>query len=84
MYICAESKYSPFDHIPSMDQIAMEITIGQVMEWTKKSGISKGSLSVKYAMLNIVSETNWAPTNHKSSITSALTKLIFQIGTKAK
>lgn len=42
------------------------------------------SLTGKYAMLNRIGVENWAPTNHRSSITSTLAKLIFQIGTKSK
>lgn len=37
-----------------------------------------------YAILNKTGATNWEPTNHNSSITSTLAKLIFQIGTKSK
>lgn len=64
--------------------IAREITSNQVQQLPKKSLLSSESLVVKYVVLNRISVTNWAPTNHSSSITSVLTKLIFQIGTKSK
>lgn len=41
-------------------------------------------MSVKYDILNRIGSSNWAPTNHNSSITSALAKLFFKIGSEAK
>ncbi|XP_050878663.1 uncharacterized protein LOC127082469 [Lathyrus oleraceus] len=78
------TKFAVYDDIPSIDKIKKEITGGQVKQWPKKGLLSTGSLSMKYAILNRIGATNKEPTNHCSSITSALTKLVFQIGTKAK
>lgn len=41
-------------------------------------------LSVKYGILNKIGASNWVLTNHSSSETSALAKLIFLIGTKVE
>ncbi|XP_050909854.1 uncharacterized protein LOC127123693 [Lathyrus oleraceus] len=57
----------------SIDKIAKEITNGQVKKWPIKGLLSCGKLSVKYAVLNKIGATNWAPTNHSSNITSTLT-----------
>lgn len=78
------SKFAMSDKLPSIDKIAKEITGGQVKQWPKKGLLPNGTVSVKYAVLNRIGATNWAPTNHSSCITIALAKLIFQIGTKAK
>lgn len=78
------SKFASSQKIPSLDQIAREIIGGKVKKLPKKSGIPTRSLNVKYAMLNIIGAIKWPPKNHKSSITSSLAKMIFQIGTKAK
>ena len=51
---------------------------------SNKELLSCASLSVKYAILNRIGVENWAPTNHTSSITTWMTKLIFLMGTKAK
>lgn len=67
-----------------MDKIAREITVGQVKKWPKKGLIPSGSLSVKHDVLSRIGVANWAPANHRSSIPSALSKLIFQIQTKSK
>jgi hypothetical protein len=37
---------------------------------------------VKYAILNKIGSANWVPTNHISTISNALGRLIFAIGTK--
>ena len=39
---------------------------------------------MKYTILNRIGLENWAPTNHASSITTWMAKLIFLMGTKAK
>ncbi|MCI20181.1 envelope-like protein, partial [Trifolium medium] len=57
---------------------------GQVKSWPKKGLLSTGSLRVKYAILNRIGTSNWAPTNHGSGITPSLAKLIYLIGTKGK
>ncbi|XP_050895811.1 uncharacterized protein LOC127102486 [Lathyrus oleraceus] len=79
-----KSKSSRSDKVPSIDKIAKEIIGGQVKQWPKKCILSSGSLSVKYAILNRIGVANWTPTYHSSGITTALAKLILQIGTKAK
>lgn len=38
---------------------------------------------MKYAILNRIGASNWAPTNHIFSITTTLATLIFLIGTKS-
>lgn len=67
-----------------MDNIAKEIIIGKVKHWPSKGLLSCGKFSVKYEVLNKIGAANWAPTNHSSNITLALSKLIFQFGTKSK
>lgn len=42
------------------------------------------NFSVKYDILDMICVANWVPTNHSSSITPTLAKLIFHIGTKSK
>lgn len=78
------SKSTDSDDVPSVDKISREITARQVKQWPKKGLLPSRSLSVKYVILNMIGAANLAPTNHSSSITSALAKLIFQIGTKCK
>lgn len=78
------SKSTGSEKVPSIDNISKEITVGQVNKWTKKDLLSFGLLSLKYAIMNKICATNWASTNHNSSITSSLDKLIFKIGTKSK
>lgn len=76
-------KYAEYDSVPSQDKVARKISANQVQQWPKKSSISS-SLSVKYVVLNRICASNRVPTNHSSSITSVLAKLIFRIRTKAK
>ncbi|KAK2369565.1 hypothetical protein QL285_082691 [Trifolium repens] len=70
--------------ILSMDKITEEITSGQAKQWPKKGLLPTSKLTVKYAILNRIDTTNWAPTNHSSGITPNLAKLIYIIGTGKK
>lgn len=78
------SKSVIYNDVPSVYKIAKEVTCGQVKQWPKKGLLSIGSLSVKYDILNRIGAVNWEPINHSASTTSALAKLIFQTGIKAK
>lgn len=80
----ARRNSTKYDTIPSIDKITKEIIGGQVKHWPKKGLLSSGSLSVKYDILNRTGVVNWALANHSSSMTSALAKIIFQIGSKEK
>ncbi|XP_057443996.1 uncharacterized protein LOC130736167 [Lotus japonicus] len=68
----------------SLDEIAAEITAGQVKHWPSKGLLSSAHLSVKYAILNRIGAANWAPTKHASNVSSGLAKLIYLIGTHAQ
>lgn len=63
------NKSAESEKVLSMDKIAKEINTEQVKQWPNKGLLSCGKLSVKYDVLNRIGATNWAPTNHSSSIT---------------
>lgn len=67
----------------SLDKIVKEITTGHVHKWPKKGLLPSRKLSVKYVILNRVGAINWEPTNHRSSVSTTLAKLIYLVGTKA-
>lgn len=71
------------DRVLSIDMIENEITAGQVKQWPVK-GLYFGKLCVKYIVMNMIGVATWAHTNHSFSITLALAKLIFHVGTKSK
>lgn len=77
-------KIGESDEVPSIDKVSKEITVRKFKQWQKKGLISSRNLSVKYVVLNRIGAANWSPINHSSSITSAMAKLIFLIGTKSK
>jgi hypothetical protein len=62
-------------------QVCKVITANQIKVWPKKGKIPSAKLSVKYAMLNRIAATNWAPTTHSSDVATELGRLIFAIGT---
>ncbi|KAI5441362.1 hypothetical protein KIW84_010721 [Lathyrus oleraceus] len=64
------------------NEVYREITVGQVKEWPSKKHLSAGKLTVKYAILHKIGSANWVPTNHISTNSNALGRLIFSIGTK--
>lgn len=79
-WLC-RSKFATFDKASSIEKISKEITSEKVKQWPNKGLLSRGRLNVKCSIFNRICASDWAPTNHNSSITSALAKLIFQIGT---
>ena len=64
------------------NEVYREITARQVKEWPSKKHLPAGKLIVKYAILHKIGSANWVPTNHISTISNALGRLIFAIGTK--
>ena len=70
--------------IISLDKIVKEITAGQVKSWPKKGNLSTSKLSIKYAILYKIGSANWSPTNHTSSVSTVLARLIYAVGTKTK
>ncbi|XP_057443950.1 uncharacterized protein LOC130736120 [Lotus japonicus] len=72
------------NEVLSLSAITTELTAGQIMVWHVKGLLSSTHLSVKYAILNRIGAANWAPTTHRSDVSSGLAKLIYLIGTKAQ
>ncbi|XP_057432573.1 uncharacterized protein LOC130725353 [Lotus japonicus] len=68
----------------SLDEIAAEITAGQVTHWPSKGLLSSAYLSVKYDILNRIGAAKWPPTKHASNVSYVLAKLIYLIGTHAQ
>ncbi|XP_050877205.1 uncharacterized protein LOC127080965 [Lathyrus oleraceus] len=66
------------------NEVCREITARQVKEWPSKKHLPVGKLTVKYAILHKIGSANWVPTNHISTISNALGKFIFVVGTKLK
>ncbi|XP_050914610.1 uncharacterized protein LOC127129480 [Lathyrus oleraceus] len=64
--------------------VCQVITAKQVRMWPLKGKLVASQLSVKYAMLHKVGAANWVPTNHKSTVSVALGKSIYAVGTKAR
>ncbi|XP_050895149.1 uncharacterized protein LOC127101745 [Lathyrus oleraceus] len=64
------------------DQVCKEITAKQVRHWPNKGKLSAEKLNVKYAILHRIGTANWGPTNHTSTISTALEKFIYVIGTR--
>jgi len=64
------------------NEVCRKITAGQVKEWPSKKHLSAGKSTVKYAILHKIGSANWVPTNHISTISNALGRIIFAIGTK--
>lgn len=65
-----------------MKIIAQEITRNIYDGWPSKSLLTTSNLSKKYIVLHKIWVTNWAPTNHGSSITPSIASLLYQIGTR--
>ena len=78
------SESAVLEKVSFMDNITKDITGGEVNVWLDKDLLSCGSLSVKYAILNMIGATNWTHSNHTSGITTGLAKMIFLIGIMAK
>lgn len=78
------SKKAEVDEVPSMDKIVITITTWQVKQWPKKGLITPGCLSVKYAIMKKIGETNQALINHNSGITLVFAKLVYQIKAKSR
>jgi len=78
------SESAVLEKVPFMDNITKDIMGGEVNVWLEKDLLSCGSLSVKYAILNMIGATNWTHSNHTSGITTGLAKMIFLIGIMAK
>jgi hypothetical protein len=55
---------------------------GKVKEWSSKKHLSAGKLTIKYAILHKIGSANWVPTNDISTISNALGRIIYAIGTK--
>jgi seryl-tRNA synthetase len=55
-----------------------------VKEWPSKKHPPAGKLTVKYAILHKIGSANWVSTNHISTISNALRRFIFAVGTKLK
>ncbi|XP_050895161.1 uncharacterized protein LOC127101758 [Lathyrus oleraceus] len=64
------------------NEICRMITTGQVKEWPSKKHLSASKLTVKYAILHKIGSANWVPTNHISTISIALGRIIHAIGTQ--
>ncbi|XP_057452469.1 uncharacterized protein LOC130744298 [Lotus japonicus] len=67
-----------------LNEIASVISGKPVMQWPKKGLLPSGKLTAKFAVYSKIGAANWLATNHTSSITPPLAKLIFWIGTRAK
>ncbi|XP_050909205.1 uncharacterized protein LOC127122976 [Lathyrus oleraceus] len=64
------------------NEVCRTITTGQVKEWPSRNHLSAGKLSVKYAILHKIGSANWIPTNHASTISINLGRIIHAIGTR--
>jgi len=64
------------------NEVCRTITAGQVKEWPSKKHISVGKLIVKYVILHKIGSANWVPTNHISTISIGLGRIIYAIGTR--
>lgn len=72
------------DEEVSLNQVAAELTAGKIKKWPSKGLLKRGDLSVKYAIFNKIAAANWVPTNHTSSLSVVLAKLIYLVGTTGK
>ncbi|XP_050877820.1 uncharacterized protein LOC127081622 [Lathyrus oleraceus] len=64
------------------NEICRMITAGQVNEWPSRKHLATSKLTVKYAFLHKIGSANWVPTNHISTISIALGRIIHAIGTR--
>ena len=64
------------------NEVCRIITAGQVKEWPSRNHLSAGKLTVKYAILHKIGSANWVPTNHVSTISISLGRIIHAIGTR--
>lgn len=64
------------------NEVCRIITAGQVKEWPSRKHLSASKLTVKYAILHKIGSANWVPTNHISTISITLGRIIHAIGTK--
>jgi hypothetical protein len=64
------------------NEVCRTITVGQVKEWPSRKHLSASKLTVKYAILHKIGSANWVPTNHVSTISIVLGRIIHAIGTK--
>ncbi|KAI5397450.1 hypothetical protein KIW84_063315 [Lathyrus oleraceus] len=64
------------------NEVCRIITAGQVKEWPSRKHLSTSKLTVKYAILHKIGSANWIPTNHVSTISIILGRIIHAIGTK--
>ena len=64
------------------NEVCRTITAGQVKEWPSRNHLSAGKLTVKYAILHKIGSANWVPTNHISTISIGLGRIIHAIGTR--
>jgi hypothetical protein len=64
------------------NEVCRTITTGQVKEWPSRNHLSAGKLTVKYAILHKIGSANWVPTNHVSTISISLGRIIHAIGTR--
>ncbi|KAI5412127.1 hypothetical protein KIW84_056981 [Lathyrus oleraceus] len=64
------------------NEVCRIITVGQVKEWPSRKHLSASKLTVKYAILHKIGSANWVPTNHISTISIVLGRIIHAIGTK--
>ena len=46
--------------------------------------MSTSKLTVKYAILYKIGAANWSPTNHTSSVSTMLARIIYAVGTRTK
>ncbi|XP_058753988.1 uncharacterized protein LOC131627173 [Vicia villosa] len=66
------------------NQVCQVITAKQVKSWPMKEKLTASKLSIKYAMLHKIGAANWVPTNHKSTISTVLGRLLYVVGTKVE
>ncbi|XP_050915686.1 uncharacterized protein LOC127130765 [Lathyrus oleraceus] len=64
------------------NEICRMITAGQINEWPSRKHLAASKLTVKYAFLHKIGSANWVPTNHISTISIALGRIIHAIGTR--
>lgn len=76
------SKLVTADKVPPLKIIAQEITSRVFEDYPSKGLLPTSSLSVKYAMLNRIGVSKWAPIDHNLGITTYLARLIYKIGTR--
>ncbi|XP_050874865.1 uncharacterized protein LOC127078453 [Lathyrus oleraceus] len=64
------------------NEICRMITAGQVNEWPSRKHLAASKLTVKYPILHKIRSANWVPTNHISTLSIALGRIIHAIGSR--